>query len=212
MLQKYRKEAGIYRKIIGINLKHNFLGAFAAAICIWLLTAKLFNITSLQGRAVAQPIEFLLCFMGVMLLTPIFLPEQNREICDVICSKKISYLKICGIRVIYSAAALLLLEGVFVGLMYLLESRVTWQHFIGGTATALFLGAIGLAVAGLSDNTIAGYMMTFVYYLANYGLKQKLGVFNLFSMYMGSFEEKWWQLGGGIVLIIMTFVIIRKKK
>lgn len=211
MYKKYREEKSIYGKIIEVNLKHNFGLPLGAAICTLLLTANIFNIASLQGRAVAQPIEFLLCFMGVMLLTPIFLPEQNREIRDVVCSKKISYLKICGIRVLYSVTALILFVGLFVGMMYWSESQVTWQHFIGGVATALFLGAIGLAVAGISDNTVGGYMAALVYYLANYGLKDKLGVFNLFSMYMGSFEEKWWQLAGGIVLIVMTFAIIRKK-
>ena len=173
MSETYQSEKNIYGKIIGINLKHNFWMPLGSAICILLLTVNLFNIASLQGNAVAQPIEFFLCFVGVMLLTPIFLPEQNQEIRDVIRSKKISYLKICGIRVIYSVAALIVLEGIFVGIMYVSESQVTVQHFIGGVATALFLGAIGLAVAGLSDNTVVGYMAAFIYYLANYGLKQK---------------------------------------
>lgn len=179
-----------------------------SAICIKVLTILLFNITALKGRAAAQPIEFLMCFVGVMLLTPVFMPEQNKEIRDVIRSKKTDYLTVCGIRVLYSVLTVIVLETIFVGIMYLSESQVTAWHLFGGIATALFLGAIGLAAAGISDNTISGYMAAFIYYLVNCGLKQKLGVFNLFSMYMGSFEEKRWQFLGGIVLIIVTFGMI----
>lgn len=195
-----------YGKIISVNLKHNFLLPFVSALGVFLLTPLLFNITSLKGTDVARPLEFLLSWMGVMLLTPVFRPEQNKNIRDVIRSKKIDYLIVCGIRMLYSMMTLVVLVSLFVGVMWWQESEVTVTYWFGAIATALFLGAVGLAASGISDNTTIGYMAAMLYYLANYGLKEKLGSFYLFSMSMGDFEGKEWMLAGTVLLIITTFL------
>ena len=75
-------------KILSENLKHNFLVHFILAVIIAVLTPVVFSISSLDARASAQPLEMILPFIGVILLTPVFLPEQNKEIRDVIRSKK----------------------------------------------------------------------------------------------------------------------------
>lgn len=202
-------EKGCYGKIVSTNLKHNFPLACACAIGIFFLTLILFNITALQGGEAAKPIEFMLCWVGVIFLAPIFLPEQNREIRDVICSKKMDYIQVCCIRALYSAIALIILEALFIGMMWWCESDVDGTFLFGGIATALFLGAIAFAASGISENTTVGYMAAMLYYLANYGLKDKLGKFYLFSMSTGNFEDKEWLLIGAAVMIVATFAIIK---
>lgn len=204
-----------YGKILSVNLRHNFLLPFVSAAGVFVLTLLLFNVTSLHGEDAARPFEFLLSWMGVMLLVPIFLPEQNKDIRDVIRSKKIDYLKICVIRVLYSVAALVGLESLFVGIMRWRESTVTLAQWFGGITAALFLGAVGLAAAGMSDNTTVGYMAAMIYYLANYGLKDKLGYFYLFSMSAGEYEGKGFMLIGAISLMALgvfgtVFVVFQK--
>ncbi|MDE5834266.1 MAG: hypothetical protein K2H26_01955, partial [Ruminococcus sp.] len=80
------------RKILLVNLKHNFLPHFILAIAVAVLTPVVFSISSLDSRNSAQPLEMLLLFTGTILLTPVFLPEQNPEVRDVIRSKKTDYL------------------------------------------------------------------------------------------------------------------------
>ncbi|MCM1099950.1 MAG: hypothetical protein NC079_06380 [Clostridium sp.] len=202
-----RNPVKLYGGIAKFNLRHNFIMYFAAAVAVLVLTVLLFNITDLDGRAAAQPIEFMLSWTGVVLLVPVFWPEQDKNLRDVIRSKWADYLTVCLVRVLYSTAALAVLNAAFVGLMGLRESQVTWRHVVCAFATALFLGAAGFAAAGICDNTVAGYMVALMYYLVNYGLKDKLGPFYLFSMYTnGGIREKWWQLAGGAVLIAITFL------
>ncbi|MDE7178809.1 MAG: hypothetical protein K2O59_13435 [Lachnospiraceae bacterium] len=205
-------EKEIYGKIIGVNLKYNFLMPFASALGVLILTLVMFNITSLQGIEAARPIEFLLCFIGVTLLVPIFLPEQDDNIRDVVCSKKINYFNILLIRILYSVAAMILLITFFISLMKVCESQVTVQHLIGGVASAWLLGAVGFAAAGITNNVTVGYMAAMLYYLANYGMKDKVGKFFLFPMsYLGRFDESGWLIFGAVALMAITLGVCRKR-
>lgn len=202
-----------FAKILFVNLKHNFLIHFAVAVVIAILTPVVFSISSLDSRASAQPIEMLLPFIGTILLTPIFLPEQNHEIRDVIRSKKTDYLIVCLIRVIYSVVAVMLITGIFVLIMKYNECDVTWKHFIGSLASSLFLGTVGFAFAGLSRSVSAGYMASMVYYAANIGLKDKLGICYLFSMYSGGvFSDKYLLILLSAIVIAIVFIILKKSE
>ena len=128
-------------EIIKANLRHHLLMPFLAAVGILFLTAVLFPITALKGKDVSKPLEYFLPFVGVALLTPIFLPEQDSSIRDVVASKKINGSAIYKLRVLYSIAALLMLISIFVGIMYLNECEVRWYHFYGGFSSALFFSS-----------------------------------------------------------------------
>ena len=200
-------------KILKVNLRYNFLPHLIIAIIIALLTPVLFNINSLSERAAAQPIELLLSFTGTILLTPIFLPEQNPNIRDVIRSKRFDYFKICMVRVAYSILAIILINLIFVMNMKYHESAVNWQHFVGGCASAIFMGVIGFVVAGFSGNVVSGYMASIIFYVANIGLKKELGVFYIFSMSMGGdFTIKYWLLFFSFVIILAVFALFYKCK
>lgn len=198
--------------LLGINLKRNFLPHFCLAVSVALLTPIVFGISSLDSVRSAQPVEMLLSLTGTVLLTPVFLPEQNENIRDVIRSKKTDYLHVCIMRVIYSVVALAVITGGFVSVMRLCESDVTYRHFIGGLASALFLGALGFAAAGISRNIPVGYMVSLIYYITNFTLKDKLGKLFLFSMYAGSFEEKYYILASSAIIIILTLVAVKYVK
>lgn len=202
----------IYGKIIGVNLRYNFLAPFASALGVLILALLMFNITALQSREAARPIEFLLCFLGVTLLVPIFLPEQDENIRDVICSKKINYFNILLIRILYSVTAMIFLIACFVAAMKVCESDVTVKHLIGGIASAWFLGAVGFAAAGITNNVTVGYMAAMLYYLANYGMKDKIGKFFLFPMsHLGRFDESGWLILGAAALMAVTLGICRQR-
>lgn len=199
-------------RLIHINLKRNFQPHFCLALLITLLTPVVFGISSLDERLTAQPVEMMLSLTGIILLTPVFMPEQNENIRDVIRSKKTDYIYVCIIRVIYSVLALALIIGGFVFVMRMCKSDVTYRHFAGGFASALFLGTLGFAGAGITNNIPVGYMTSLIYYIANFTLKDKLGKLFLFSMCTGSFEEKYYIIAFSLIIIISTFIIIKKVK
>ena len=193
-------------KILSVNLRHNFIPHFFLALVIAFLTPALFGIASLDAREAAQPLERLLSLAGTVLLTPIFLPEQNENIRDLVRSKKTDYRAVYAIRLLYSIFFLAVIIGSFTLVMHYSESAVTVRHFVGGFSSALFLGSLGFFFAGISQNTIVGYMVSLIYYITNFGLKDELKGFYLFSMSAGSFNEKYWLLGGSVVLIVVTFL------
>lgn len=201
-------------KLLNINLRHHAPLPFITAFGIFLVTVAMFNLSALTAKEAARPLEFFLCFAGVMLFTPVCYPEQDHDLRDVICSRKMPYALLCVLRLAYSLVLLVLLETAFVILLKAGESAVTPAHLLGGIATALFLGAIGFFAAGVTDNVTLGYMVAMLYYLLSYSAKEKLGKFYLFYMCAGQFEEKWWLLFGASVLILVTFLVVwlRRKK
>lgn len=179
------------------------------ALAIAFLTQALFGIASLNAGEAAQPLERLLSLSGIVLLTPIFLPEQNENIRDLIRSKWTDYLAVCAIRLLYSIFFMAAIIGIFVFVMRCRESEVTVCHFVGGLSSALFLGSLGFFFAGLSQNAIVGYMVSLIYYILNFAIKDELNYFYLFSMSAGSFHEKYWLLGGSVVLFLFTFLLLK---
>ena len=199
-----------YLKIAAVNLKHNTTPHLLLAIVIALLTPVIFGISSLHAQESAQPLEMFLSLTGIVLLTPIFLPEQNENIRDLVRSKRIDHLAICFIRLVYSVIFLACFFGIFTIIMHYCESNVAIQHFTGGFASGIFLGALGFFFAGVSGNSVVGYMVSIMYYIGNFMLKDNLKHWYLFSMSSGNFEEKYWLLGSSAVLFLIAFVIIKK--
>lgn len=199
-------ERECYAKIIQVNLKHNFIYPFLATVFIGVFAAMLFNLKALPAVAALQPIELLMCFTGVMMMTPVFLPEQNPDIKDVICSKWVDYTKVCLIRFAYSIVSVVIVNIIFVLAMKVQESEISGFHIFAAIAGALFLGAIGFFVSGITGNATAGYMVAMGYYLINYGAKKKLGVFNMFSGSVEAFEDKAWLVLWAAALVTITFV------
>ena len=71
-------------RIIKINLRHNFLPHLFIAVLIAVLTPAVFQISALDFRSSAQPLEMLLSLSGAVLLTPVFMPDQGVGIRDTV--------------------------------------------------------------------------------------------------------------------------------
>lgn len=193
-------------KIVRINLRHNFLVHFGIAVAVAILTPLAFSISALDFASSARPLEMLLCMTGTALLTPVFLPEQNENIRDVIRSKRFDYLSVCIIRVIYSIIALAAIIGVFVFVMKLCECDVTLAHFGAGFGSAYFLGAVGLAFAKFGGSPTVGYMASMIYYMLNF-IGSKLGSFWLFTMSNGMKSVNFALIIWGTLIIVGTFIV-----
>lgn len=192
-------------RVVCSDVKHNFLLHYISAAAVVMLTPAFFSVYELNSFQAAQPLEVIIALIGVIMITPVFMPEQNENIRDVVRSKKTPYLLVCLLRLVVSAVIMTGLIALFVIYMKHSHSDVSFRHFSGTVASAMALGAIGFFAAGVSNNIIIGYMASLFYYIVNFSLKDKLGVFYIFSMMNGSFEEKKWLFGLAFTLIAAAF-------
>lgn len=209
---RMREKMEIYGSILITNLRHQFPWPALSAAALLILTKLMFNINSLEGAAVAQPLEMLLVWIGPALLATVFLPEQNPEIRDVVRARQTGYLSVCLLRILYSSLTVVLLAVFFTGIMKAGESQVQPYHVWGCVCSALLLGALGLAGAGISGNAAGGLMVCMLYYLASYGLGRRLGAFSLFSMTKGQMEGKGWQLAAAAAVTVGALGVMKRRK
>lgn len=207
-----REKLEIFGDIVKTNLRRQYPGPALAAVALLALTRLVFNLNALEGDAVAKPLELLMVWIGPALLVPVFLPEQNPEIRDVVRTRKTDYLQICILRIVYSVLTVLALTLLFTGMMKAGESEVLPYHIWGSACSALLLGAVGLAVAGISGSTASGLMACMIYYLASYGMGRRLGNLSLFSMSRGQMSGKGWQMLTAVVLTAATLAVMRRQR
>ena len=180
----------LYLSAIKYNLRFNLLPHIAAALGLMLLTPVLFGITALDAMTVAYPLELSLPFLGVILLTPVYTPEQDPGISDTVRVRKTPYLLICGIRIIIALVLMLLFICGFVLLMAALESEVSIAHIPAVYANAIFLGGLGILASAISGHAVVGYMIPVLYFVMD--LMGSLGTFTMFSMMRnGQMNGKW---------------------
>lgn len=191
------------------NLRHNSLLSIAAAVMLCLLTPLLIGTANLDLNSAAMPLEMFVSLIGIVLLTPVFQPEQNEEIHDLVCSKYCNIGKVYLIRTLYSVVAVILLICLFTVYMQTRGSDVTIILVFGTVANATFLGSMGMLTSALTGNTVIGYMPPFLYYALNIGMGPKLGSFYLFSMTVGNFRAKIWLLAAGVLMITVSLFSTR---
>lgn len=197
------------RRCFVINLKTNSYWHIVAMVLLTVFTPVVFGLSSLTGEYAAKPLEMYLVLAGIILLTPVFMPEQDKNIRDTVRVRKMSYLGVCIMRTAYLALLTILPYAVITLIMYRSESAVTMGMMFGGIATAWFLGSLGLAAAGISDNILVGYMTSLIYYVLNFFCKDKLGVLYMFSMSTNTDVSKIWMLLGAMILTAGTYAYLR---
>ena len=185
-----------------------FFGLLLSAIL--LLGAPVFvGLKYLDETASAVVLERYVSLVGIILVVPLFFPEQDKNISEVIEAKYTSHNMIIFCRLVLSILIVFALISLMALIMYLGECSFPVGKYILGTfVSALALGSLGFAGAGITNNIIAGYLVSVCYYILNMGLGKKLGNFYLFSMSRGSFDEKYYLLGAALLIIVTTFVVI----
>lgn len=193
--------------IAGMNLRHNAVPSIGIALVLVILTPVLFGVSNLDAKAAAAPLELFLIMIGVVLFTPIFQPEQNKEISDLTAVKYVNEIVVYIIRTIYSFLILLLMVSVFIWFMGMCHCEVSIRLLLGTFADALFLGGMGMLGAAIVDHTAVAYMFPLIFYYLNYGSGSRLGNFYLFSMMTGNYEPKPWLFGSGLILISAALIV-----
>lgn len=183
---------------------HFFIHVFiAAGLC--LVSPLLMGVENLDPYQTAKVLEMFFCFNGIILCVPVFLPDFDLSIRELLESKKTPMLIVHVLRLLQS---LLVLAGMLLIFLFFLKQHNCdfdfWKYFWGAMADCLFLGGMGLVIYSISDYVTMAYMIPFLYYIMNIGGKKYLGKFYLFSMMTGSFEENWYLLSGAVVFFMMA--------
>lgn len=202
-----------YLKIAIVNVRHNLLYHILICILLAVMAPLFMGIENLDQYSVAKIIEIYLSLVGMILLIPTFIPDMDKDIRDLIYSKKEPVIVIHFIRVLESLVIIMVIGILF--LKYLESGNCQFSFgkmFYTFLANGLFLGGLGMLMFSLFDQAVFAYMIPLIYYVVNFGAgKKQLGRFWLFSMQAGSIEEKHYLLGFGILFIVGAVIIVKCK-
>lgn len=197
-----------YLQISLINLKHNNSIYILISALLLCLTPIIFSINNLDTKAAAIPLEMFVSLIGIVLLTPSFLPEQQNDIKELVESKYTSHIVVYVLRILLAAIALFLMIFAFLLIMAKSGSDIPMTKYTFGTfASALFLGSLGILACGITNNITFGYMLPILFYVLNiFSGARYLGKLYLFSLTQGSMTEKYFLFVISIILISLTLV------
>ena len=148
--------------------------------------------------------EMYVALTGIVLLTPLFMPEQDREIWRLEQSRVFPMWKLYALRIVTALAALAAVVTVFVGILACgNEGLNLWNLWLGGFCEAVFLGSLGYFTSALTNQAVLGYMISILYYAVNVGASDRLGVMGLFQMMRGRDGFLLPMLTGACALLIL---------
>ncbi len=192
-----------YLQIEKVNLKYNIPLHILISALLLLASPLLIGVVNLGAQDTAKVLEMYAALIGIVLLPPIFMPEQDHDIRDLVYTKYVNGAVVYLIRLFGNVLLLAVLLGLYVGMLkYQGCEFPVVKYFFGTLAQMLFMGGLGIFFYGLCDNLVIGYMVPIVYYIAAIGSGQKLlKMFYPFSMMLGSFKEKGVLAFGAVALI-----------
>lgn len=200
-------------EIARVNRRHNLLPHIAAAVVLCLMAPLLMGVKNLTEPQVAKIAEFYLSFLGVILFVPLFLPDSDSNIRDVVASKKFPITGVRLIRLLQAALFLLVILAVFFILLKYGENEFHFgKCYYAAAANCIGMGGLGLLFYSLIDNIAIAYMMPFLYYLISLGNRKALGKFWLMGFSNGSIDGKKYIAAAGLMMMVAALLIRRASR
>lgn len=195
------------------HFKNHYVGHLAAALLFCLLAPVIVGMEALNRYQSGQVLDMYFSLLGIVLLTPLFMPEQNKDIRDLLASREYPLRNIQLLRLLQAVVILAVLNLLVLFQMKLGECTFPFgTYFCCAMANCVFLGGLGIFAYGITDHLVIAYMIPVFYYICCYGAGQKyLGKFYLFSLMTGDLENKIW-LGTAGILLTAAGVVIRNRK
>ena len=201
-----------YLSISRVNLKHHLLPHIIASAGLCLLAPFIMGVRNLDLYYTAKVLDTYVSLLGIVLLVPVFLPDQDKDIRELIRSKRESLEVLHFIRIGQGLLVLSLFVASF--LVFLQQGNCIFpfgNYFYGTISSCIFLGGIGVLIYSFIDNIAVAYMVPILYYILCYGGSKKyLGKFYLFSMFNGTVDDKIYLLIAGLAMIVAG-ILIRKR-
>lgn len=191
-----------YWQIEKVNLKYHVPLHFLVCILLLGISPFLMGVENLSAIDTAKVLERYVALIGIIMVTPIFLPEQDREIRELVYAKYTKGASVYLVRLLGNMFILAVLLGIYI---FVLKNNncefPAVRYYFGVFAEILFFGGLGLFSYGISDNLVIGYMASVVYYIIAVGSGDKyLKMFYPFSMSLERYGEKFCLFAGAVVL------------
>ena len=195
------------------NQKHNLWIPFLICILLLIVSPLFLGIENLTEPETAKVLEYYAVFISIILLPAVFLPEQDKDIRDLLSSKYMPVAKLYGIRMTQAIIYLMLLLGIYMCVLKAGNCEFAFlKLYMGELATMVFLGGMGIFFYALTDQVVVGYMIPLLYYMLNITISpNKIKGLYLFSMSIGKYEWKW-TLGIAGVLLLAAGIAIRSER
>lgn len=197
-----------YEKLTVSFVKRQYYPFLCLVILFVAVSDGFVSFRGLGSAQAAKVMEMYVAFVGILLFTPLFMPEQDKEIWDLERSKATDMWKVYLPRLILALLGCLLAISLFVGRMKsgggAFEAGILFR---GASCEILFLGSIGFFVSAVTNQVVLGYMAAVVYFAMNIGGGKYLGKFALFKMMRGEYGTWMYWLAGAVVLLAAGVVI-----
>ncbi len=165
----------------------------------------------LESVQAAKVMEMYVAFTGILLFTPLFMPEQDKEIWDLERSKKTSMWKVYLPRLLLALIVCIAVISLFLGLMVKGGGMFDAARlFRGACCEIFFLGSIGFFASAVTNQVVIGYMVAVIYFAVNIGGGKRMWNFALFKMMKGDYGT-WifWLLGAAALFV--SGIVVREK-
>lgn len=202
-----------YAALAGKFLKRQYSLHLLAALAFCLLSGGIVSFRNLNEGQCARVMEQYVSLLGSLLMTPLFMPEQDREIWYLERTKAMSMWKLYLLRLLIGLLVLALILTAYLGLLRAEGSVFQAERlWLGSFAEAVFLGSIGFCVCACTNQVVIGYMVSIIYYMCNYGAGKYFGPFELFTMTRGEYDFWPCMLGGALFLIVLGILVRERKR
>ena len=170
------------------------------------------GVSNLDSQYTAQCLEKTVALAGILLFVPLCNPEYAPALRETVLVRCKPYWKLVLMRLGMAFLCLILLCSSFLGIMQYANCVFPFaEYFIGTVITALCMGLVGLLVAIISSQVIAGYLAALGVYLMSFFKVLAPDAFGyLFAMSDGGTGYKW-QLGGLCVILVLLILHFARK-
>lgn len=200
-----------YVNLAGKFLVKQYLPHIGVALVFCLLSGGVMSFRNLENVQAAKIIEQYLILVGMVLLTPLFMGEQDIDIWQLERTKTMAMWRQYLLRLFLAVLSLCIIAGGF--LLFLKsqnEALAMEKLLLGGFAELLFLGSIGFFASAVTNQVVIGYMFAVMYYVVNIGGGKYLGKFALFQMLKENYDFAGWMYAGAFCLFTAG-ILIREK-
>lgn len=192
-------------QILKVNLKHFILPHLLLCIVLMGLSPLAIGIENLDAQRTARVLEMFTALSGIIILTPVCLPEQNGDIRELLEAKYLSYTRVVLARILENLFFLMIIIGLYIIWLKLNNcSFPMFNYYLGTLAEAFFLGGMGFCAYVVFGQIAVGYLLPLMYYImASCGGRRLLGSLYPFSMIYGSYREKFYLAVLGLVMFVV---------
>lgn len=192
-------------------LRRQYLPHLLVTLLLCIMSGFFVSFQNLSPEQAAKVMEMFVIFTGILLFTPLFMPEQNREIWLLEKSKQTSLWQLYLVRILEALVLLAVIVTVFIGILSLGNSEFeVGKLWLGSFVEILYLGAVGFFVSGITNQVVLGYMVSVLYFVGNIGGSKYFGKLALFQMMKGDFAFIPWMMAGTVILLVAGIVIREK--